>query len=120
MNELHSLTGNAPAQVLGLDVAQAQDVDAGDVGDVDAVGRSQGGIIHGAPAGSKAGCCGNHHCVHERTAYRSGSVVRSGRGRSDWEGERWIGVLVAGRKSGKRQNRGNYEFCTVRLRFTQL
>lgn len=81
MNEIHSLTGNALAQDLGLDVARAQDVDAVDVGDVGAVGRSRGGIIHGAPAGSKAGCCGNHHCAHERTAYRSGSVVGSGRGR---------------------------------------
>lgn len=81
VNEPHSLTGNAPALALVLDVAQDQDVGAGGVGDVGAVGRSPGGIIHGAPAGSRAGCCGNHHCAHGRTAYRSGSVVRSERGR---------------------------------------
>lgn len=43
-----------------------------------------------------------------------GSVVRSGRGRWDGKRERWIGVLVAGRKNEKRENRGkNMSLCTV-------
>lgn len=45
-----------------------QGVGAGVGDDVGVDDRFQGGIIHGAPAGSKVGCCGNHRCVHGRTA----------------------------------------------------
>lgn len=62
----HSLTWCAPD--LGLDVDQGLGVGAGDGDDADVADRSPGGIIHGAPAGSRVGCCGNHRCAHGRTA----------------------------------------------------
>lgn len=43
-------------------------VGAGDGDDVGVADRFPGGIIHGAPAGSKVGCCGNHRCARGRTA----------------------------------------------------
>lgn len=66
VNEPHSLTLCA----LGLDLDVDRDLGVGAVGGDDAgvAGRSPGGIIHGAPAGSKVGCCGNHRCAHGRTA----------------------------------------------------
>lgn len=64
----------------GLGVGPGLGVGAG--GGVGAAGRSPGGIIHGAPAGSRVGCCGNQCCAHGRTA--------SFRLRPEQEGEvRW-------------------------------
>lgn len=68
MNEPHNLTWGVLAQARGLDVVRDQGVGAGDGDDVGVDDRFRGGIIHGAPAGSKVGCCGNHRCVHGRTA----------------------------------------------------
>lgn len=80
VNELHSLTWCALG--LGLDLDVDQDLGAGAVGGDDAgvAGRSPGGIIHGAPAGSRVGCCGNHRCAHGRTASLSPSVAKAGKG----------------------------------------
>lgn len=66
VNEPHILTLCAPGP--GLDVDRGLGVGAGGGDDVGVVGRSPGGIIHGAPAGSRVGCCGNHRCAHGRTA----------------------------------------------------
>lgn len=68
VNEPHSLTWCALGLVLGLDVDQGLGVGAGGGDDVGVAGRSPDGIIHGAPAGSRVGCCGNHRCAHGRTA----------------------------------------------------
>lgn len=68
MNEPHSLTWGVPALALGPDVDQVLGGGAGDGGDADVADRFPGGIIHGAPAGSKVGCCGNHRCARGRTA----------------------------------------------------
>lgn len=65
-SEPHSLAWYALG--LGLDVDQGLDAGAGDGDDAGVVGRSPGGIIHEAPAGSRVGCCGNHRCAHGRTA----------------------------------------------------
>lgn len=74
---LHSLVWSALG--LGLDVVQGLGVDAEGGDDEGVAGRSPGGIIHGAPAGSKAGYCGNRCCAHERTAYLT-PVARAVRG----------------------------------------
>lgn len=66
VNEPHSLTWCA--QGPGLDVDRDLGVGAGGVDDAGVAGRSPGGIIHGAPAGSRVGCCGNHRCARGRTA----------------------------------------------------
>lgn len=56
------------------------------VGVVGAGGRCRDGIIHGAPADSRAGCCGNQCCALGRTASRrlrpeqEGEVGEGGRG----------------------------------------
>lgn len=68
MNEPHSPTECALAPAPGLDVGRDRGEGAGGGDDVGAVGRSPGGIIHGAPAGSRVGCCGNHRCALGRTA----------------------------------------------------
>lgn len=65
-NEPHSLIWCVLG--LGLDVDQALGVGAEGGDDAGVAGRSPGGIIHGAPAGSRVGCCGNHRCAHGRTA----------------------------------------------------
>lgn len=66
VNEPHILTWHALG--LDLDVDQGLGVDAGGGDDAGVADRSPGGIIHGAPAGSRVGCCGNHRCAHGRTA----------------------------------------------------
>lgn len=65
-SEPRSLTWHALD--LGLDVDQGLGAGAGVGDDAGAAGKSPDGIIHGVPAGSKAGCCGNHRCAHGRTA----------------------------------------------------
>lgn len=83
MNEPHSLFCCAPGLGLGLglDVDRGPGAGAGGGDDADVVCRSPDGIIHGAPAGSRVGCCGNHRCAHGRTALLSPSAARAGRGR---------------------------------------
>lgn len=66
MSGSHSLAWRALAQ--GLDGDQVLGVGAGGGGDAGVAGRSPGGIIHGAPAGSRVDCCGNRCCAHGRTA----------------------------------------------------
>lgn len=68
MNELHSLTWCVLDLGLGLGADQGLGVGAGGGDDAGVADRSPGGIIHEAPADSKVGCCGNHHCAHGRTA----------------------------------------------------
>lgn len=67
-NETHSPTWRALGLGPALDVDRGLDAGAGDGDDAGVAGRSPGGIIHGAPAGSRVGCCGNHRCAHGRTA----------------------------------------------------
>lgn len=79
VNVSHNLASCAPVQDLDVDLGLG--VGAEDGGDAGVAGSSPGGIIHGVPAGSRVGCCGNHRCAHGRTASPSPSVVRAGRGR---------------------------------------
>lgn len=62
-------------------MARDPGVGAGDGDDAGVADRFPGGITHGAPAGSKVGCCGNHRCAPGRTALLSASVASTGRGR---------------------------------------
>lgn len=68
MNEPHNLSWGFLALAQGLDVDQDPGVGVGDGDGAGVADRFPGGIIHGAPAGSKVGCCGNHRCAHGRTA----------------------------------------------------
>lgn len=68
MNEPHNLTWGVLALARGLDVDRDLGVGAGDGDDAGVADRFPDGIIHGAPAGSKVGCCGNHRCARGRTA----------------------------------------------------